>query len=156
MKNWIIVSLMVASAGCSADTFISLDGGDPGDAQGDALGDAQSSGDGSMTGDADAGGVSVPDGTDSSFVDVALDVIHIDAASADAADGDGAILCSSVDVGTCAHSMCVTGSALVSHCDPSDEVAIVCVYDGTCCTASWTAVCVTYAQSVEPSCASCL
>jgi len=57
------------------------------------------------------------------------------------------------DVGTCAHSVCVTGSALTVGCDPDDIVLFVCVYfDPSCCSSSWTSTCVSTAEYVGESC----
>lgn len=161
MKRRIIVaSLALASVGCSTDIFVGLDSGDPGDAQGDAYGDAPSGDDGSTTGDAADGGASEPDGEGGSF-DGALDVNPIDATSADAGDSgsDAAVTCSSVDVSACSHSPCVTGAALPSNCDSSGEGIVfdVCTfYVSSCCSTAWTSTCVSYAGLFEPKCNSCL
>jgi hypothetical protein len=47
------------------------------------------------------------------------------------------------DIGTCAHSPCVTGVALTEGCDPDEDTLFECVYfDPSCCTSAWTASCV--------------
>jgi hypothetical protein len=52
------------------------------------------------------------------------------------------------DLGSCSHSVCVAGSALVDGCDVSEDDITDCVclfFDPTCCTTSWTSSCVTEA-----------
>ena len=57
-----------------------------------------------------------------------------------------------VDLGSCSHSVCVTGAALVEDCDYSaDEITFyVCdpYFDGmtNCCSSSWDSSCVADAQ----------
>jgi hypothetical protein len=67
---------------------------------------------------------------------------------------------------TCSHSPCATGSALDPSCDYEDNqiVDVVCgYYDPDCCTHSWSAQCVMFAEEactghhgqdlcVEPGC----
>lgn len=159
MNRWIVVSLMVASAGCSTDIFIGPDGGDPQDAQGDAQVDGPSSDGDSEMGDAKDGSVSNPDGEGGLF-DGALDA-PVDAVSADAEGGknDAGVSCSSVDVSACSHSPCVTGAALPSGCDSSgdDIVTLVCtVYSAACCSTAWTSTCVTYAGALDSKCGTCI
>jgi hypothetical protein len=49
-----------------------------------------------------------------------------------------------VDLGTCAHSGCVTGAALGDFCDPDETVFFVCEFDGlsSCCSSTWDQSCV--------------
>lgn len=50
--------------------------------------------------------------------------------------------CGSLACSTCAHSMCVTGGALVNNCDGGACVAAVCANDAFCCTSGWDNFCV--------------
>ena len=56
-----------------------------------------------------------------------------------------------LDLGSCAHSPCTTGSALSASCDANDEgiVLIVCIYDSTCCSSTWDSTCVSWASLFE-------
>ena len=64
-----------------------------------------------------------------------------------------------VDVSSCTHSPCVTGVALVDGCDDNDEaiVSFVCeIFDPSCCSSSWSATCVLYADELEENaCGGC-
>jgi len=60
-----------------------------------------------------------------------------------------------VDLGSCAHSPCVTGSGLVPNCDPDGVVDLICNYlDATCCQ-NWTSTCVQYAGLLGENCGGC-
>jgi hypothetical protein len=51
-----------------------------------------------------------------------------------------------VDLGSCAHSPCVTGVALSPYCDPDGCNFLICnLLDPTCCSSQWSAQCVQYA-----------
>ncbi|HWB81110.1 MAG TPA: MopE-related protein [Nannocystaceae bacterium] len=50
--------------------------------------------------------------------------------------------CGSLACSTCAHSMCVTGGALVNNCDGGACVAAVCANDAFCCSSGWDGICV--------------
>jgi hypothetical protein len=52
--------------------------------------------------------------------------------------------------GTCTHSLCTTGSALVNSCDSAkaDCVADVCAADPFCCTTAWDNFCVLEVETV--------
>lgn len=59
------------------------------------------------------------------------------------------------DLGSCSHSVCVSGSALPEDCDLSENDTTFCVcelLDDSCCTTSWTASCVLDAQACSESC----
>jgi len=144
---------------------ISDDGGDPGDAQSDALNDDGSAPDGK---DSDPGDGSTVDSVASgdgevleSSTDAGSDGSVKDA-SADATDsggGDGSVSCSAVDVSACSHSPCVTGAALSSSCDSSDDdiVFYVCTLDSpACCSSFWSSTCVSYAKVLDTKCGSCI
>jgi hypothetical protein len=48
--------------------------------------------------------------------------------------------------GSCSHSPCVTGAALVSGCEPA--VTAVCAADSFCCNSSWDSICVGETTSI--------
>jgi hypothetical protein len=52
--------------------------------------------------------------------------------------------------GTCSHTLCTTGPALVANCDASfgDCVDQICAVDSFCCTNSWDSACVAEVSSV--------
>ena len=56
-----------------------------------------------------------------------------------------------LDQGTCSHSPCTTGAALVDGCDPELVTTLVCDVDGltNCCTSSWDQSCVSDAAVWE-------
>ncbi len=56
-----------------------------------------------------------------------------------------------LDMGTCAHSPCTTGTALSPFCDLSDEFIVypVCLDLPACCSVTWDASCVSDAASYE-------
>jgi hypothetical protein len=56
-------------------------------------------------------------------------------------------VCPSPDLqGTCAHSLCTTGTALTSGCDPC--VTQICQEDSFCCNTGWDSICVNEVASV--------
>jgi len=129
------------------DTFVSGDGGDPGDAQGDVL---------AMM-DGDAADVEASENVDGS-TDAGSDGFHLDATGIDAGDAeDSATSCSTIDVESCVHSPCVTGVSLFTGCDLSgaDLVSAACVHDSSCCQTTWSLACVTYVKSLGSTCNGC-
>jgi hypothetical protein len=62
-----------------------------------------------------------------------------------------------VDEGTCGHSPCSTGSALVSGCDPDTVVNFICsTLRPNCCSGAWDSTCVSDAISYGGlSCGGC-
>lgn len=58
------------------------------------------------------------------------------------AGGKCTVACT-VDLGSCAHSPCVTGTALTDICDVDGCTDLVCNYiDPNCCSSAWNAACV--------------
>lgn len=52
--------------------------------------------------------------------------------------------------GSCAHSLCISGTALVNGCDSAKAgcVSKICAVDSYCCTNSWDGICVGEVSSV--------
>ena len=82
----------------------------------------------------------------SSCVDTKTDLVNCGACGASCngtcAAGKCTIKCT-VDLGTCAHSPCVTGVALTDTCDVDGCTDLICNYlDPNCCSSNWSATCV--------------
>ena len=56
--------------------------------------------------------------------------------------GEVSSVCGQVCTGSCAHTPCSSGAALVSGCDPGGCVTQVCTSDTFCCDTSWDNLCV--------------
>lgn len=50
--------------------------------------------------------------------------------------------------GSCAHSLCTTGTKLTAGCDTNGVVATICASDSYCCNNSWDSVCVGEVSSI--------
>lgn len=61
----------------------------------------------------------------------------------------GSLTCAEAD-GTCGHSLCATGPALVNHCDSAKAncVSAICAVDPYCCGTAWDGICVGRVASV--------
>ena len=59
------------------------------------------------------------------------------------------LVCSEAQ-GSCAHSQCVSGTALVNGCDSAQAncVSTICASDPYCCSTSWDSICVGEVQSI--------
>jgi hypothetical protein len=61
----------------------------------------------------------------------------------------GSLTCSEAN-GSCSHSLCSSGPALVNSCDSAKEdcVSSICAFDPFCCTTAWDSICVNEVESV--------
>jgi hypothetical protein len=61
----------------------------------------------------------------------------------------GSLTCSEAS-GSCSHTLCSTGAALVDSCDSAKEdcVSSICAVDPFCCSTAWDGICVAEVESV--------
>lgn len=141
MKPLALLPLLLLSIGCTADTFTGPDS-DVSDAAPDLR----------RTFPIEAGPLELDASPEAAPDAIASDADAHGDAPAYAPDACGGV----GDMGTCSHSLCSVGAALVSGCDPEGLVANICPFHPECCNSAWSQGCVDLAMGQQAfACTGC-